>query len=37
MNKIEKYCSLENLSIEIDKIYKGTQKGRVVVDMRSTL
>jgi putative YhdH/YhfP family quinone oxidoreductase len=37
LNKIEKYCSLENLSIEIDKIYKGTQKGRVVVDMRSTL
>lgn len=34
LKKIEKYCSLENLSIEIDKIYKGTQKGRVVVDMR---
>ena len=34
LKKIEKYCSLENLSIQIDKIYKGTQKGRVVVDMR---
>ena len=34
LDKLSKCCNLNNLCIEIDKIHKGNQKGRVVVDMR---
>jgi acrylyl-CoA reductase (NADPH) len=34
LNELVKECSLENLSVEIDKILEGSQVGRVVVDMR---
>ena len=34
LDKLSKCCNLNSLCIEIDKIHKGNQKGRVVVDMR---
>jgi phosphoribosyl-AMP cyclohydrolase len=34
LEKLAKDCSLDNLSAEIDNIFDGNQKGRIVVDMR---
>ena len=34
LEELVKDCSLDNLSAEIDSIYNGNQKGRIVVDMR---
>ena len=34
LEELVKDCSLDSLSAEIDSIYNGNQKGRIVVDMR---